>query len=442
MTSWRGWAEAAQRLLSRKGAVLEEIVPGLVEAVRLRPEVVAAVTVTKYWLEVRRRASGHRRCFDVPPFEPIALCGTSLQRVSGLRLGFIEPHLRRFGGIRRMLEFANRLVGPWPRGDVLPARRPDLNCTWMRCAGPHQADGAGVRRTSSTSSCSTTSRNGTCSTGSPTPDAGSSTPCTTRGLYGKDGSWESLRTPVDLQLANSNWTADQIFAEIGMPARPSQLGGANREMFQPYGGPKRYPILCSGGDERRPGRAPTPSTRPAGLLGVQVEEYAPQGPRPARPRPGVRRRRGLRRSAAGSRASASPGSRRWPAAPARHHRQRRLPRVRDRRRDRAGGAAARPGGDGRRHPPPARRRGRWPSSSWPTGSTLVERDFDWERRTDELAEVLDGVSAGTPQRAATAPSRPPPAARAVGRRARVGQPRVHAATSSSRSASTPTCPTS
>ena len=47
-------AEAAQRLLSRKGAVLEEIVPGLVEAVRLRPEVVAAVTVTKYWLEVRR----------------------------------------------------------------------------------------------------------------------------------------------------------------------------------------------------------------------------------------------------------------------------------------------------------------------------------------------------------------------------------------------------
>ena len=28
----------------------------------------------------------------------------------GLRLGFVEPHLRRFGGIRRMVEFANRLV--------------------------------------------------------------------------------------------------------------------------------------------------------------------------------------------------------------------------------------------------------------------------------------------------------------------------------------------
>ncbi|MDQ1447122.1 MAG: hypothetical protein QOC79_93, partial [Actinomycetota bacterium] len=29
-------------------------------------------------------------------------------------------------------------------------------------------------------------------------------------LYGKEGAWESVRAPVDLQLANSNWTADQI----------------------------------------------------------------------------------------------------------------------------------------------------------------------------------------------------------------------------------------
>jgi len=35
-------------------------------------------------------------------------------------------------------------------------------------------------------------------------------------LYGKEGSWESLRAPVDLQLANSNWTADQICAETGL----------------------------------------------------------------------------------------------------------------------------------------------------------------------------------------------------------------------------------
>jgi len=75
--------------------------------------------------------------------------------------------------------------------------------------------------------------------------------------YEKAGSWECLRTPVDLQLANSNWTADQIFAEIG--SRPTvQLGGANREVFRPHGGPKRYPILCTGGDEpqRGAGRQP------------------------------------------------------------------------------------------------------------------------------------------------------------------------------------------
>src|SRR5206468_7700319 len=36
------------------------------------------------------------------------------------------------------------------------------------------------------------------------------------------------------------------------------------------------------------------------------------------------------------------------------------------------------------------------------GLEVVERDFDWERRTDEFAEVLDGVSAGS----GTAP--PPP----------------------------------
>ena len=28
----------------------------------------------------------------------------------GMRLGFVEPHLARFGGIRRMVEFANRVA--------------------------------------------------------------------------------------------------------------------------------------------------------------------------------------------------------------------------------------------------------------------------------------------------------------------------------------------
>ena len=51
----------------------------------------------------------------------------------GLRLGFVEPHLRRYGGVRRMVEFANRLA---ERGHEVAFYLPDhqdLRCSWMRC---------------------------------------------------------------------------------------------------------------------------------------------------------------------------------------------------------------------------------------------------------------------------------------------------------------------
>ena len=50
-----------------------------------------------------------------------------------MRLGFIEPHLRCFGGIRRMIEFANRLSA---RGHEVTFYLPDdaeLRCDWMPC---------------------------------------------------------------------------------------------------------------------------------------------------------------------------------------------------------------------------------------------------------------------------------------------------------------------
>ena len=50
-----------------------------------------------------------------------------------MRIGFIEPHLGCFGGIRRMIEFANRLTA---RGHHVTFYLPDdteLGCTWMRC---------------------------------------------------------------------------------------------------------------------------------------------------------------------------------------------------------------------------------------------------------------------------------------------------------------------
>ena len=47
-------ADSARRVRAEKGVTLEALVPDLVAAVATRPEVVAAVTATKHWLEVRR----------------------------------------------------------------------------------------------------------------------------------------------------------------------------------------------------------------------------------------------------------------------------------------------------------------------------------------------------------------------------------------------------
>jgi hypothetical protein len=46
--------DSVRAVLAEKGATLEAMVPDLVAAVATRPEVVAAVTATKHWLEVRR----------------------------------------------------------------------------------------------------------------------------------------------------------------------------------------------------------------------------------------------------------------------------------------------------------------------------------------------------------------------------------------------------
>ena len=191
----------------------------------------------------------------------------------GLRVGFIEPHLRRYGGIRRVLEFSNRLVA---RGHEVTFYLPDdqiLNCTWMRCDAAIKTLSSGFgdpldiivfnhephwhlldrfenarRRVFYALHYSRT--------------------------YQKAGSWESIRTPVDLQLANSNWTADQIEAEIG--SRPVvQLGGANREVFHPYGGAKKYPIL-SVGDSHRAWKGHETILEAGRMLDLPVEAYAPK----------------------------------------------------------------------------------------------------------------------------------------------------------------------
>ena len=189
----------------------------------------------------------------------------------GLRIGVVEPHLQRFGGIRRMLEFSNRLVA---RGHDVRFYLPDsveLRCSWMPCAAEIRSITSGFgdeldvlifnhepqwhlieRFERARRRVFYALHYGA--------------------AYGKEGSWESVRAPVDLQLANSNWTADQIAAETGR--RPVvQLGGVNRETFHPYPGPKRYPLLCSG-EQQRAWKGTDTILEAGELLGIPVERYA------------------------------------------------------------------------------------------------------------------------------------------------------------------------
>src|SRR5262245_57866752 len=123
--------------------------------------------------------------------------------MSALRLGFLVPHLNRVGGIRRMLEFGNRLVD---RGHAVTFVVPDgapVACTWMECRPAIVPIAAAAsepwdvvvfthepqwflleRFTNARRKVFYALHDGS--------------------SYGKEGSWEAAFAPVDVQLANSN----------------------------------------------------------------------------------------------------------------------------------------------------------------------------------------------------------------------------------------------
>jgi GT2 family glycosyltransferase len=318
-----------------------------------------------------------------------------------MRLGFVEPHLRRFGGIRRMVEFSNRLVA---RGHRVTFYVPDdqvaVGCNWMRCDAAIKPITAGFgdqldivlwnhepqwhlieRFEHARRRIFYALHYGF--------------------LYGKQGSWESLRVPVDLQLANSNWTADQIANETGY--RPTvQLGGANRDVFRPYGGAKKYRVLCSGDDKRA--WKGTDTIHEAGeLLGLKIEGYSDKD---------------LEQPALGREYDAAevfvvgswfegfcqPGLEALACG---------VPLVTT---DNGGCREYATDGETALVVPPRDARAMadaiqhllddpvYAARLATNGLEVVARDFDWESRTDEFADVLDGISAGT----ALAPNPPRP----------------------------------
>jgi len=191
-----------------------------------------------------------------------------------LRVGFLEPHLECCGGIRRMLELANRLHHRGHEVRIYVPDDVDTECSWMAVAPrvSHVSQGLDddldiivfnhepqwhlvPRFTRAWASVFYALHYGA--------------------LYGKPGSWESVRAPVDLRLANSHWTAECITAEIGQ--QPTVvLGGVNSDIFYPIpSAKKQYPILCVGDDRAWKGTETVRSA--AELLGLPLATYADKG---------------------------------------------------------------------------------------------------------------------------------------------------------------------
>ncbi len=318
----------------------------------------------------------------------------------GLRLGILEPHLGAYGGIRRMVEFANRLVDRGHRVTLyVPATEP-RRCAWMSCRAQvrHLRDGydddLDVLLFNDEPQWFLLDRFGRARRRVFYALHHS-------GLYQKRSSWEALRAEVDLQLANSAWTADQIAAEIGH--RPEVvISGIDRSVFCPHGGAKRHEVLCAGDERWWKG---TDTIRAAAdHLGLHLVTYAGRGlDQPALGREYSTARQfvvgswfegfgqpGLEALACGvplvttdnggCREYAVDGQTALLVPP----------------RDVVAMAEAM--ARLREDPALAER-------LVANGLEVVRRDFDWEDRTDHLEEILDGVAAGT----ATAAPPPRPA---------------------------------
>jgi glycosyltransferase involved in cell wall biosynthesis/GT2 family glycosyltransferase len=185
-------------------------------------------------------------------------------------IGFIEPHLQRYGGIRRIVEFCNRLTSRGHQVTIYVPQGEAVDCSWMPIHFQVKSIESGLQDPLDV----------VLFNHEPQWHIASLFVNARRRVfyalhygaaYGKEGSWEALRAPVDAILANSTWTAERIAAETGKEATVI-LGGINPEHFRPVDAIKRYPVLTVGDQRRWKG---TDTVRQAAQLhGVRIETYA------------------------------------------------------------------------------------------------------------------------------------------------------------------------
>lgn len=185
-----------------------------------------------------------------------------------MHIAFIEPHLDLYGGIRRVLEFANRFVDRGERVTIYhPSGRP---CEWMEC----RADVRPLRELHGDAHDVVIFNN--------PPDYPHVRRAVARvkvfyilELYDRDrllrfdpkifwlrkGRMLALKRALQmpfLMVANASWIQSWLREHMGMEVE-LQFGGINRELFHPCTGVRAsgggFQILCSGDPRAHKGTA-------------------------------------------------------------------------------------------------------------------------------------------------------------------------------------------
>lgn len=184
-----------------------------------------------------------------------------------MRIAFVEPHLELYGGIRRILEFANRFAD---RGEKVTVYHPSgAPCAWMEC----RADVRPTRELFETGHDVVIFNN--------PPDYPLARKARARlkvfyilALYDRErlkrfdprilwprkGRMLSLKRCLQLpflQVSNATWMQRWLRENLGLETE-LQLGGVNRELFHPVDVPRDpsvFRILCSGDPREHKGTA-------------------------------------------------------------------------------------------------------------------------------------------------------------------------------------------